>query len=364
MVKLNLLEIPGKQAVTSGKEQKGVGKEEKSTEGQEFSIDSIDQLFKSTQKPTPLPLEEQREVRADKIPKPSPKPSPSPEISQRRPQKKEYIPDERFEEPGANRKIIFGIVGALVIIIVALLIYWFLPTGKKEAPPLVVEETPVQTQEQIASQMSREELEKQFSNNFSNNSSSLTMAKNLLHSSYEGVEYSILVVTQDLVQLSVLSNSPEEAEYYKNYLSNKFPQSSVKLVGTSESPVDNTVMYLSDFYISLSPLGATSPISSYREVNSNSIKSVLDAAAQSHQLRIQYFNKGKQIKSGLLVQTNYYYHLRGLPESVLNFLRDIINTYPAIKFNKIAINPGNYTFKNEGEVLARFIIILNEIRPS
>jgi hypothetical protein len=362
MVKLNLLEVPEKQVVTREKEQKGVSEEEKSNEGQEFSIDSVDQLFKSKEKPTPLSIEEEPEVEVEKLPKP--KPSPSPEVTQRRPQKREFIPEERFEEPGANRKIIFGIVGTLVIIIIALLIYWFLPTGEKEEPPVVVEEQPVQTQEQIALHRSQQELEKQLVNNFSNNSSSLTMAKNLLHSSYEGVEYSVLVVTQDLVQLSVLSNSPEQAEYYRNYLSNKFPQSSVKLVGTIQSTTDNTVMYLSDFYMNLAPTDASRPIGSYREVNSNSIKSVLDATAQNYQLRVQYFNKGKQTQSGLLKHTNYYYHLRGLPESVLNFLQDVINNYPAIKFTKIAINPGNFTLKKDGEVLARFIIILNEIRPN
>lgn len=371
MVKLNLLNAPdtGNESIPEENrhEEKAAEKPtEKKREGEESFSESIEKLIQPKKEPAGFEYEtaskmeggataEEAEKAAPQKTAPPPKPQ-EPGITS------EFDEDVTFEQ-SHNRKMLFIILGiVLVIAIAAIILFQFFMPGKEEAiPPTAkteIAETPQPAKEETP--VENKQLQEIFASNQRQNMGSFNSLRQLNALSTTNLAYSLLIIKPGQIQLTVLANSTEDLDAFRSSLKSSFPGTKIRMVNTESIAENGVSKTVADFTLDLAQGETNPPAVETRDITSKSISSILRASTKSHNLDLQKFNKGRETTDRQVRRTNYYCQISGTLSDILEFIDEMSRSYPAIYFSKITLNPRNRTISKEGNVITRITLVLSE----
>ncbi len=367
MVKINLLDL-SEDKVIFEKGAVASTTEKAAKDDREFSIESVDELFQASQ--------------ASKKPQPE-KPSTKQEeepISEKPIQSSSKTPSEVYEESiksseeetfnHSPRGKIFFIAGILVVGIAAAFLLYLFVFGEKEkdiTPPVAdatIEEPKQAPPETESMPAVNQQVLNLYSRNKAKNDYGLNVAQNLMSFSQNDVKFALMVLTPEQIQYSILADSRNALANYQSNMQQQLANMQFRLVNSEEMFTSGETKILADFTLALGGPNTVPPISDFKEIKSGDMQSMLRSLSQKHQLNLQYFKRGQQTKSGQFNQTKYYATLAGNVETLMRFIQEIAEAYPAISFSKIAFNPSNLSTLGKGQITARITLVLNEARMS
>lgn len=360
MVKINLLDI-SKENVIFGKGAERTEAKNASSDEREFSLESVDELFQTSQKTTPEKPEQPAPIQED-APKTEPinvAPGESAPI--------EISEEESFDH--ATKRKIFLISAIVVgVILAALSVYFFLFMEKTPETAPIANTTTEQGSTESPPGKSTTGLDAKilsvYSQNKTRNSYSLNLARDLINTSQEDIHFALMILTPEQIQFSILANSRDGLSNYQTNLKNKYANMNIRMVNSESINVSGQNKILADFMLTLSAPKSTQPIKNYTEIKASGMQSSLRTIARKYQLNLEYYKNGQQAKGTLLNQTKIYCNLKGNMDQIIAFLQEVTDIYPAIGFTKIALNPSNLSALGKDQITARIVLILNEARMS
>ena len=377
MVKINLLDISEEKVIFEKGSDLTTSKPTK--EEREFSLESVNELFQTSQ------TSKQMEPKENELKQTEPikivedmKPRNIPEKSEikNRPTPSESFNVSTDEEESFDHfskgKLFTIIITIFIVLVVAAVIYFFvLPeigevsssSQLAETSPeeVIPEETPQQDNSQTQPRPTMpQEVLNIFSRNKATNNYGLSLTKKLMTTATGNISFALLVVSPNQIQFSVIADSRNSLTSYQNTLKNQFPGTNIRLVNSEELIESGQSKILADFSFALTGPGNNPPITNFQTIKPAGIKSMLNLMAQKHRLNLQYFKEGKKIQAKGTSQVKYYCTLIGNSDALLNYLKEISDTYPAISFSKVAFNPSNLGSAGKNQFSARITMILNE----
>jgi hypothetical protein len=369
MVKLNLLDISEEKAIyEKGSELTTPQKPAK--EEKEFSLESVNELFQASQtskqaEPINVIKEEEKKEEKKSEPEPTIRTSPKPsEIFETN-----FDEEESFEY--FSKKRIFFIVAIIFIVLAAVIVYFLILPQKEEdlTPQMADVATEEMTHDQSSSSSQstprvQQDILNIFSKNKAKNDYSLNLAQKLMNTSNPDVGLAILIISLDQIQFSAVADSRSALTSYQNNLKSQFPGINIRLVNSEEMPISGQNKILADFTFSQTGPNSSPQISNFKLIKASDIKSTLNSLAQTHKLNLQYFKEGQKSQNKEFIQTKYYCNLIGNSNVLMKFIKEIIDSYPAIIFSKIAFNPSSLSTAGTNQFMARITMILNEPRTS
>ena len=374
MVKINLLDISEEKAIyEKGSELTTPQKPAK--EEKEFSLESVNELFQASQtskqtEPTNVIEEKEQKAKKEKAEKkPEPEPLPRTSLTPSESLKTSFDEEESFDH--FSKRKIFITVAIIFIVLAAVIVYLFILPKKEEnlTPQMsdVSTEEPTQDQSSSASQSTpgvQPNILNIFSKNRAKNDYSLNLAQKLMNTSNPDVSLAIMIISPDQIQFSAIADSRNALTSYQDNLKSQFPGTNIRLVNSEDMPISGQNKILADFTFSQTGPNSSPQISNFKLIKASDIKSTLNSLAQKHKLNLQYFKEGQKSQNKEFVQTKYYCNLVGDSNVLMKFIKEIIDSYPAIIFSKIAFNPSSLSTAGTSQFTARITMILNEPRTS
>jgi hypothetical protein len=368
MVKINLLDINEDRVILEKGSDLSI-KDKPAKEEREFSLESVDELFKNSQpskKPEPV-----IEAKPEKPKQPAPKKIER-STSTYSPQsgyKTNVNEEESFDHFPKGGKLL-AVVVVVALIIAAALLYFFVFAQKGEDKEVPVVEAANEAQESDTSPTettpqtkpdvkpgAKPELMSFYSQNNAKNNYNINLAQNLIKSSSGNVEIALMVLTGDQIQFSILADSKDALAGYQTTLKQKFSSAQLRLIDSYDMNVSGRMKVAADFTLSLKAPASGAQIANFRTIKSGDLQSTFEALAKKHRLGLQHFKKGKSVREGQFNQIKFYFTVLGNRDTIINFIKEATSSYPAISISKIALNPsGSSSFA------ARMNLILNEAR--
>lgn len=365
MVKINLLDISEEKVIfEKGSELTTPDKPQK--EEREFSLESVNELFQTSQtskQTEPIKIVEKEETKPE--PETTRRTSPTPSESL----KTSFDEEESFDHFSKRR--IFFIIAIIFMVLAAVIVYFFvLPQREEDLTPEVGgvasgEMTQDQTNSEISSTAGvQQDILNIFSKNRAKNDYSLNLAQKIMNTSKPDINLALMVISPNQIQFSVIADSRSALVSYQNNLKSQFPETNVRLVNSEEMPVSGQNKILADFAFSPTGPGSSPQVTNFKLIKASDVKSTLNSLAQKHKLNLQYFKEGQKIQDKEFTQIKYYCNLAGNSNALMNFIKEITDSYPAIIFSKIAFNPSSTSTTGMGRFTVRITMILNEPRTS
>jgi hypothetical protein len=353
MVKINLLDLSEDKVIF----EKGsdLTKSKPTKEEREFSLESVNELFQSSQTSKETEsnkiVEDMQHRKSSEVSEIKKRPASSESF-------KTNIDEEESFDHSPKRRIFFVSFFIIVIVAAAALIYFYLipKEGSETSGPISGTPGEVVKDDSQTTPKVSEEVQNVFSQNKAKNSFDINLAQKLLNTTKADIDFALLVISPDQVQFSIIADSRNSLASYQNTLKSQLPGTNIRLVSSEEMVMSGQNKILADFSFTLSGPGSSQPINNFQTIKSNNIKSMLNSLAQKHKLKLQYFKEGRRTQMKSLNQFKYYCNLSGNSKTLLNYIEEISNTYPAISFSKIAFNP----LGGKDQFTARITMILNE----
>lgn len=337
-------------------------KDKPAKEEREFSLESVDELFKTSKTSkqaelTPkLTLEEPETPAASKI-------TQSPVYSAENDYKAGIDEEESFDHFPRGGKLL-GVIIVMVLLISAALVYFFgfaQKGGDKKPPVAEASQEDLGTNGSHTETMPamKPELANFYSQNKAKNVYNLNLAQGLMKSTSGNVQIALMVLTPDQIQFSVLADTRDALTAYQAALKQQFSNAPFRLVESYNMNISGKMKIGADFTSALKGPGSGAPVSDFRTVKSGDLQLTFATLAQKHRLNMQHFKKGQPVKEGQFNRIKFYCNLTGNKDTIINFIKEVTESYPAISVSKIALNPsGSAAFT------ARMTLILNEARIS
>jgi hypothetical protein len=364
MVKINLLDINEERVIFEKGSDLSV-KDKPAREEREFSLESVDELFKTSQ--TSKEPEAAKQTKPEKPKQTAPKKieRPTSTYSPQSGYKTSVNEEESFDHfPKGGKLLAVFVVVALIIIAALLYFFVFAQKGEDNQIPVVeaskegpeTDISPNETTPQMKPDV-KPELMSFYSQNNAKNNYNLDLAQNLLKSSSGTVEIALMVLTGDQIQFSVLADSKDALAGYQTNLRQRFASAQPRLIESYDMNVSGKMKAAADFTLSLKgPTGGT-PLANFTAIRSGDLQSTFEALAKKHRLSLQHLKTGKPVQEGQFNQIKFYCTVSGNRDTIINFIKEATSSYPAISISKIALNPSG-----TGSFAARMNLILNESR--
>jgi hypothetical protein len=360
MVKINLLDIDEERVIYEKGSDLSI-KEKPAKEGREFSLESVDELFKTSQ--TSKQAEPTQQTKPEEPKQPASKIAQTPIDVHEDDYMAGVNEEESFDHFPRGGKL-FKVVAIMVLLIAAALVYFFVfaeKGGEKEQPVAEASEesqgaesSPTETTSTV-----KPELASFYSQNKAKNIYTLNSAQEVMKSSRGNIQIALMVLTEDQIQFSVLADSRDALAAYQTTLEQQFSSTQLRLVESYDMNVSGKTKVGADFILALKGPAAGAPVSNVKTIKSGDLQSTFRALAQKHRLNMQSFNRGQAVRGGQFNQIKFYCNLSGNRDAIINFIKEVTDSYPAISVSKIAINPSG-----SAGFMARMTLILNEARIS
>jgi hypothetical protein len=359
MVKINLLDLSEDKVIF----EKGsdLTESKPSKDEREFSLESVNELFQNSQTSKENEsikiVEDMQHRTSSEVSEIKKSPTSSESF-------KTNVDEEESFDHFPKSKILL-IVITVIIILAAAAVYFFVLPEKSEVTSPQIAETPQEETRQDNSQIqSTPKVDPKvlnvFSQNRAKNNYGLNLAQKLMNTAKGDINFALMVISPNQVQFSVIANSRNSLTSYQNNLKSQFPGTNIRLVNSEEMIEAGQNKILADFSFTLTGPGNNPPVTNFQTIKPANIKAMLNSLAQKHRLNLQYFKDGKRTQLKEFTQITYYCTLMGNFDILLNYIKEISDTYPAISFSKIALNPSNLGTAGKGQFTARITMILNE----
>ncbi len=266
--------------------------------------------------------------------------------------KSEYSsgPPSSFDSgPSKSRLFILG--GVVLLTIIALLAYLYFSTQQDDTPEFItanpnLEQTDLTANGQPSNTQQPQNvipasLQSRYSNNQAQNDLHLNYADNILNTSTPGTGYSLAVFTSGYIYLSVLGDSRDAIAEYRKVMKNSNPRLNLTVESIEDKFVGGEKKLLADFSILTNDASGQGGRSGQfgNIISVQQAQSAVRSTAQKHQLRTIYFKAGNQSTEGSLRKTYLYTRVSGSKTSVIQYLNELSDQYPAINFTKISMYP-------------------------
>lgn len=368
MVKINLLDINEDWVIFDKGSDLSI-KDKPAKEEREFSLESVDELFKTSQtskQPEPA-IETRPEEPKQSAPKKIERSTAS--YSPQSGYKTSVNEEESFDHFPKGGKLL-AVVVVVALIIAAALLYFFVfaPKGEDKEVPAVEaanegqesDTSPAETTPQTKPEVkpaAKPELMNFYSQNNARNNYNINLAQNLIKSTSGNVEIALMVLTGDQIQFSVLADSKDVLAGYQTTLKQQFSSAQLRLIDSYDMNVSGRTKVGADFALSLKGPTSSAPLANFTTIKSGDLQATFETLAKKYRLGLQHFKKGKSVRDGQFNQTKFYFTVLGNRDTIINFTKEATSSYPAISISKIALNPSG-----SGSFAARMNLILNEAR--
>lgn len=364
MVKINLLDLSEDKVIF----EKGsdLTESKPSKDEREFSLESVNELFQNSQTSKENEsikiVEDMQHRTSSEESEIKKRPAPSENF-------KTSVDEEESFDHFPKSKILLIVITVIIILAAATAVYFFVLPEKSEVTSPQIAETPQEDTRQDNSQIQStpkvgQEVLSIFSQNRAKNNYGLNLAQKLMNTAKGDINFALMVISPNQVQFSVIANSRNSLASYQNNLKSQFPGTNIRLVNSEDIIEAGQNKILADFSFTLTGPGNNPPVTNFQTIKPAGIKPMINSLAQKHGLNLQYFKDGKKTQLKEFNQITYYCTLMGNFDTLLNYIKEISDTYPAISFSKIALNPSNLGTAGKGQFTARITMILNESRTS
>jgi hypothetical protein len=271
---------------------------------------------------------------------------------------------DRQSGGGFFKIFIIIFIVAFVLIISGILLYKFtgifdnLPfssQSKVESQKPVVEETPSpEIEEPQTGVPTTSPMLPVWQKNIGNNQFISSNFKKIVTQKSGFNRFSLIVITKNSINLTILSDSPDKVERFKADLNKSMPQLNFRTVSTQEKFINQSRLIFADLSSKIPPTmiqaGKGAPQKGSPSLN---LKSDLTNLTQKHKLKLEYFKSGKTVPGSQYTEIYYYLNLRGGRNGTLNFLTELTANFPAVQINKIAVNPTNLVTYSDNSLFIR-----------
>ncbi len=200
-------------------------------------------------------------------------------------------------------------------------------------------------------------LQSKYKQNDGENTYRLRLLNKLLSVHAGNTQPTLAVVTTGYAFLSVAGNSRDDFSQFRKALQSANPGVKVSLEGIENKIINGRDKLVADFSMTTKKLGAGTNSLPPSVLNDANFQSVLRSLIKKHGLNVAYMKKGVTEKAGRFKQAYYYAKVRGNQSSIIKFLNELAQNYPAVKLSKISLFPGNAKTLNGRNVNANIELI-------
>ncbi len=226
--------------------------------------------------------------------------------------------------------------------------------GKKPSPTVTT--TPVAEQTTPPTPETASPLPAIMMRNLGNNQFFHTRFSKLLSSKSAMGRYSLIVMTPSEVNLTVISDSPEQAAGFKGELNKLFPDLNFRTIASQSKYLNNARLVFTDLSTKVTPAllqvsSGTPPTVSLTP----DFQKEINLLTQKYKIRLEYFKAGKQIGTPTHQEHYFYMNLTGNKENMISLLQEI-SGISSLHINKLAVNPTNLITYSDKSLSARINI--------
>lgn len=341
MLDFNLKEVP--------EEQKSPQEKKRDASGFESTKSKVDFSFFPEPEDKPAAEVERKEPLFEEEPPKTQPPSAA----------RERFRDDYAEEPAdftsrSGKTWLYVLLGVIGMALITVFIYLLMgPGGGKEETPDYTLTTPSEPAPEPQN-LVPSYVQTQFAQNQGKNQLYVNYLNSFLNSATSTSNYYLLAITNGNLYLSILGDSRDAIAEYRRALKNQYPGILMNAVSTQDKYVNGQKKLLADFYIPIPAPSASSSLTlSAKPAGSGEIRAALSSVAQQHGLRTTYFQQGERVRDGNFQKTHLYTQLNGSKSAMINFIRDISQSYPALQFLKISFYPSNAATMDGANINAR-----------
>ncbi len=248
--------------------------------------------------------------------------------------------------------LIFGaIAGALLVII-----FIILQLIKTEDDGKIAEQpkTETTTTEQTSGGPTSQAMLSVYQNNMANNRFINQQLINFIDKKPNSADYSLIVLTPSEMNLTVLADSRNQIAEFHIDLKQNFPNYAFRIISAQSMLEGNVNKIYADISAKIDPnqiLPSSANISV--SVQPQNISSEIKELTQQNDVNLQYFKEGKITDRNNYREIFYYVNIGGKKDNILQFLADMVNSYPMLRINKFSIYPYNLETITDQNLLTR-----------
>lgn len=286
---------------------------------------------------------------------PNPEPSAEPFVSEaQEPAKQEKVvppkPSYLYEESGfdsfkskfSGNKLYYYFAGAGLLLLLVIFLLFKLFTGGAE-----VAETPKPVQQPAVSGETKAPVSGTgnvislpiFQENYSANKFLQSTVGNLFSKKPATIDYSLLVITPNDINLSVTGNSKNRVVNSAAVLNKITPNVAFKVISSRGSSPGK---FSGDLVGRIKQTKAfAAKISNPRTVQQKDFNNVLKALAKKNNITVKKLVVGKASNQRNYREAPFYADLGGKRDNLVHLLSELVETYPMVRITKFSIYPYN-----------------------
>jgi Tfp pilus assembly protein PilO len=172
----------------------------------------------------------------------------------------------------------------------------------------------------------------------------------------------LIIISPTEINLTLVSDSENKIVQFKNDLNKDISGMNFKTISTQKKNLNNTSMYFADLKTRVKPVQIPAAGISLGNVGAiPSFNSEMQNLARKHKVNLEKIKSGKRKDSQTFFENPYYLNLSGNRDNMIHFLNDIVTNYPAVRMNKLALNPSNFITFSDNHLSARLNV--SQINP-
>ncbi len=338
MVKINLLNIP------EGQEVEPTSRKRTETAPSDVAEFDFSQLEDTSFEPTPT-----AEPPRQNAPRKEPEPFETPIFEETEPPKTDTR-TRNFDDSvprGLHYKILMG-VGVLLLLLLAFLALKPLFTSAPQPPqtvrpaesstPTAGEDGGAPTSTSAGSATLPPAVQNRYAGNSAANKFRLGLAERFLDITAGNAQPALVVVTSGYAFISVVGDSRDAIAQYQNALKSRVSGVQFHVEGVEKKTLGGRSRFVADFSLKTGAIPGGGAAVSVRQIQlDDDLPAQLRSLAQRHNLSVRYLKKGDSERTGQFQQISYYLKLQGHRSAMLNFIKEMTQSYPAINLTKLSL---------------------------
>ncbi len=250
---------------------------------------------------------------------------------------------------------IFGSI-VLLLLLIIFIVYQLTKSGEEVATTKELPKQPLSTQLSETQTIKSKEvvLLPIYQQNLNSNRFLKNNLQNFINQKPGSADFSLIVMTPTDINLTILADSRDQIARFHMDLKKAFPSFGFRIIAVQ--PKSNKKIY-ADLSARVNPpkTVAPKPVSEIKALTTKNIANEFQSVAKKYGVQIQYFKKGNITNRITYSETVYYAYLNGRKENLLNFIGNLVESFPMIKINKFSIYPYNLEIITDNNLSTRLI---------
>jgi hypothetical protein len=314
--------------------------------------------------PEPEPEEIIKETEFQFIPES--KPGPTRRMPSKPPEPLEVM-EERWDDHYAadrSKKNILIITGVVLLILIGSVGIYQLTDGFKNIPFFKKSKTVASTKIDQTTPAGDKvgTIPPVFQQNAVINQFITNQLKHLISKKSNNVRYSLIIISGHEINLTLVSDAESKITQFKNELNKEMPGLNFKTISSQKKKLNNTSMHFADLKTRVNANQIPVVVISSGNVGAiPAFEGEMQNLAKKHKVNLEKIKSGKVKVSQIFSENPYYLNFSGNRDNMINFITEVVTNYPAVRINKLALNPSNFITFSDNHLSARLNI--SQINP-